>query len=78
MNGYGLYLFVMLKGKYLRFCYRYEKNVNYFALEIYPENSLEGARDAHYHARKRLREGLDLNLQKTTKGIKVNKCRKFI
>ncbi len=70
-DGYGLYLLVAPTGKYWRFDYRYEKKRKTFAIGVYPEISLDEARDAHYQARKLLREDVDPSLhKKITRNIK--------
>lgn len=70
-DGMGLYLLVTPKSKYWRFDYRYEKKRKTLALGVFPEISLDDARDALYHARKALREGIDPSLQrKITRNIK--------
>lgn len=63
-DAMGLYLFVTQKGKYWRFDYRYAKKRKTLALGVYPDISLDNARDALYHARKALRDGFDPSLQR--------------
>lgn len=55
-DGFGLYLLVTPKGKYWRFDYRFKNKRKTLALGVYSEISLDEARDAHYQARKLLRD----------------------
>ena len=55
-DGFGLYLLVTPKGKYWRFDNRFKNKRKTLALGVYSEISLDEARDAHYQARKLLRD----------------------
>ncbi|RMF20770.1 MAG: DUF4102 domain-containing protein [Deltaproteobacteria bacterium] len=59
-DGHGLYLLVTAQGrKYWRMDYRFEGKRKTLALGVYPEVSLEEARELALQARKALRQGMD-------------------
>ena len=58
-DGGGLYLYVMPKGKYWRYKYRYAGKEKLLALGVYPDVSLGRVRKIHAEARENLAIGKD-------------------
>ncbi len=67
-DGGGVYLYVMPNGsKYWHFRYRYAGKEKRLALGVYPEISLQIARDKRLSARRLINEGIDPGLEKKRK-----------
>jgi len=74
-DGKGLYLLVNKVGKYFRFDYRYRGKRKTLALGVYPDATLQEARDEHERARKLLRKDIDPGLhKKISKHIKTEQA----
>jgi len=74
-DGKGLYFLVNKVGKYFRFDYRYRGKRKTLALGVYPDTTLQEARDEHESARKLLRKDIDPGLhKKISKHIKTEQA----
>lgn len=69
-DGLGLYILVKKTGKYWRYDYRFNNKRKTLALGVYPDVSLEDAREAHRTARKQVLDKADPSHERKIEKIK--------